>query len=486
MRIPSVKIENVRTIENGETTFEGSFHALSGRKDAGKSDIIQAVVVATIVGVYALALFVLEHRIHVGDAASIESGLPLVTIGKPFFELGLPTQLAFGACALCSAGLIYALTILEPSAARALRAAVPLGALAMIALSMRTDFTNSDVYLYVYYGKTATLAAAYREQPRMPEFPPAFQGLRRAITAPIIASVYGPAWVELDRAIVAPTRSLGEAVRAIRIASAVALALTLLLVAALRLPAGLTAAIALNPGLYYSYVVQAHNDIYAILATLAGLVMLRWRSPVLAAGFGALAGALKLTVVFVALAVLTEAPRLRTRLALAAGILAGCAALIWLVGGSGHIRSIVHVGSHLAGVGTSAVAHELRLAIQIVGVGFTLVTIAAAVLYRRRFIAGSLVFPDVSGLVQPWYFPWGLAYAIGDRGRTTFFCTALPVLVFAADAGLTDALHVHFTPLIIAAIVFALSRELIRTRASNATRHSTEPRPGGRLGRTLP
>lgn len=422
------------------------------------------LLVAAILLVYALALFALERRIHVGDAASIQAGLPLVTIGKPFFELGLPTQLVFGLCALAEAALVYALAILQPSAAGTLRVVVPLAALAMIALSLRTDFTNSDVYYYVFYGKSPTLASAYTERPRMPEFPPAFEGLRQVLTAPVVASVYGPPWVALDRAIVGPTRSLAQAVHAVRIASAVALALTLLLIAALRLPAPLTAAIALNPGLYYSYVVQAHNDIYAILATVAGVAMLRRRSPALAAGFGALAGALKLSVVFVALAVLTDAPKLRTRLAPAAGILIGCAALIWFVGGPGHVRTMLSVGSAMAGKGTSVVGHGLRLAIQIVAVGFTLVTVAAAIGFRRRFAAGSLVFPGVSGLVQPWYFPWGLGYALGDARRTTVFCTALPVLVFATDAGLTDALHVHFTPLIIAAIVIALARELISTR----------------------
>ena len=423
-----------------------------------------SLLVVAIVIVYAAALFVLERRVHIGNAAAIEAGLPLVAIGKPVFNLGLATQVVFGLCALCEAGLIYALARLRSSAARTLRIAVPLGVLAMIALSLRTDFTNGDVYYYVYYGKTPTLAAAYVQQPRMPEFSPAFQGLRHILTTPVVASVYGPPWVALDRLIVAPARSLEEAVNFVRAASALALVLTLLLIAALRLPPPLTAAIALNPGLYYSYVVQSHNDIYAILATVAGVLMLRWRSPVLAAGFGALAGALKLSVVFVALATLADAPKLRTRLALAAAILVGCAAFIWFVGGPGHVRTMLAVGSTMAGKQTSPLAHAMRLAIQIVAVGFAMITVAAAVVFRRRFGAGSLVFPGVSGLVEPWYFPWGLAYALGDSRRTTVFCAALPLLVFASDAGLTDAVPVHVTPLIIAVIVLALARELAAAR----------------------
>jgi hypothetical protein len=424
-----------------------------------------SLLVAAILTVYAVALLAIEHRVHAGGAASIEPGLPLVTIGKPFFDLGLATQVIFGLCALCEGALIYALATLGPSAAGPLRIAVPLAALAMIALSLRTDFTNGDVYYYVHYGKSPTLAAAYTERAHMPEFPPAFRGLRNVLTTPVVASVYGPPWVALDRAIVGPTRSLQEAVNAVRIASAIALAVTLLLIASLRFPAPLTAAIALNPALHYSYVVQSHNDIYAILATVAGVVMLRWRSPALAAGFGALAGALKLSVVFVALAALTDAPKLRTRLAIAAGILLGCAALIWFIGGPGHVRTMISVGATMAGKGTSAVGHELRLAIQIFAVGFVLVTVIAAVVFRRRFSAGSLVFPGVSGLIEPWYFPWGLAYALGDSRRTIVFCAALPVLVFATDAGLTDAVHVHVTPLIIALIVLALARELASARA---------------------
>lgn len=427
-----------------------------------------ASLTATILIVYALGLLAIEHRIHASGAPSLESAIPLVTIGKPFFELGRMTQALCGLCAVLETLVIYALATLEPTAAKTLRVAVPLAALAMLLISLGTDFTNSDVYYYVYYGKSASLASAYTESARLPELPPAFQGLRHVLTAPVVASVYGPVWVALDRAIVAPAHSLDQAVHAVRIASAIALAFTIVLVSTLRLPAPLTAAIALNPALYYSYVVQAHNDIYAILATVAGLVVLRRKSPVLAAGFGALAGASKLSVVLVALAALTPVPPVRVRAAIAVGILIGAAVLLWLIGGPEHVRTMVSVGHTMAGKETSARAHALRLAVQVLAIGCMLIVIIAAIGFRRRFAAASLVFPAASGLVQPWYFPWGLAYALGDARAAIVFCTALPVLVFATDAGLTDAFPLHLTPLIVAAIVLALVRgiALLRPRQS--------------------
>jgi hypothetical protein len=238
---------------------------------------------AAIVAVYAVELLALEVRIHTGHASALEPGLPLVTIGKPFFAIGAATNALVAMCALAQAALLYLLATVKTHDTRLLRFAIPLGVAAMLALSLRTTFTNSDVYYYVYYGKSATLADAYTPRAEIPPLPAGFTGLNHVLTAPVVASVYGPAWQQFDRALVGPTRSLPQAVATVRLASAAALALTLLLVAALRLPATLTAAVALNPALYYAYAVQSHNDVYAVLATVAGLALLRLRSPALAA-----------------------------------------------------------------------------------------------------------------------------------------------------------------------------------------------------------
>ncbi|HTJ27718.1 MAG TPA: hypothetical protein VMA36_16295 [Candidatus Limnocylindria bacterium] len=415
---------------------------------------------AAIVAVYAVELLALEVRIHTGHASALEPGLPLVTIGKPFFAIGAATNALVAMCALAQAALLYLLATVKTHDTRLLRFAIPLGVAAMLALSLRTTFTNSDVYYYVYYGKSATLADAYTPRAEIPPLPAGFTGLNHVLTAPVVASVYGPAWQQFDRALVGPTRSLPQAVATVRLASAAALALTLLLVAALRLPATLTAAVALNPALYYAYAVQSHNDVYAVLATVAGLALLRLRSPALAALCGALAGAAKLSVVLVALAALSVARTLRARLAIAAAILAGCLALSWFAGGSGYFHAMQSVGTTMAGKQTSALQHEMRLTVQLCAITLALAAVVLALVARRRYAAASLIFPGVSGIVQPWYFPWGLAYALGSERGTVAFCTALPVLAFATDAGFTDTFGVHATSLIVGVLVLALAREL--------------------------
>jgi hypothetical protein len=418
------------------------------------------ILAIAIVAAYVIELVALEYRIHAGGAAAREAGLPLLTVGKPFFALGAVTNAIVALCVFAQAAFLYLLATAKADGARSLRVVVPFGVALMLAVSLHTDFTNSDVYYYVYYGKSASLADAYTARRAVPPLPAGFEGLERVLSTPVVASVYGPVWQQLDRALVGPTRSLADALARVRFASAAALALTLLLVVTLRLPTTVTAAVALNPALFYAYVVQAHNDVYAVFATVAGLALLRARSPALAAVCGALAGAAKLSVVLVALAALADARTLRARVTLAATIVLGALAISWFAGGSGYAHAIHDVGTTMAGKQTSALQHELRVGVQVCAIAFALVAVFAAIVLRRRYAAGSLIFPGVSGIVQPWYFPWGLAYALESERGTVTFCTALPVLAFLTDAGFTDTIGLHATALIVGIIVLALAREV--------------------------
>lgn len=430
--------------------------------DVTRERVRALLLVGALVLAYGLGILAIELRVHSGHG--FVAGVPLAIVGKPFFPLGLPVQLEFGATVLAETALLLMLLRLD-KALSTLRFAVPIASAAMFAISLLTDFTNIDPYLYVYYGKEPSSAAAYRQDATMRPLPTGFAGLA-VLHVPVGPSPYGPLWQGFDRAIVGPTRSLPEALRTVRLASAAALAATFLVLLALRLPAAATAAIVLNPALYYLYVVHAHNDVDAILFTTAGVALARMRYPLLAAACGAIAGASKVSLIVIAIAAIGALGGLRTRLACAAAIVAGAALLSWGLGGAPYVQALASVGSGMAGQNhTGALEHAIRLTVQALALALTLIAVVAAVGFQRRFSAATLIFPSVSGLVQPWYSAWGLPYALTDERLTRTFCTLLPLVAYLTDPALAEANGVHFATLVFAVIALALALQLARSCA---------------------
>jgi hypothetical protein len=419
------------------------------------------VIVAAIVVAYGLGIGAIERAIHARPTFAVDPAQPLVMIGETFFELDPRTQAAFGATVLAEAALLYALWHVASRGVSVLRIAAPIGAVCMFAISLATDFSNTDPYLYVSYGKEPSLAATYRNDPARRPLPAGFAG-PRVTYGPDGPSPYGPLLQEFDRVLVGPTRSMVDALRAVRLASAAALAATFLVVLALRLPAPASAAVVLNPAFYYAYVVQAHNDVYPILALVGGVALARARSPLLAAVCGAIAGASKISMLFVALAAFGTIAAFRTRVAVTAGIVTGAAILSWSLGGEAYVHALRQVASWQSGLQVGVLPHGIRLVVQGAAFAGTLAAAAAALAGQRAFRAATLIFPGASGMAQSWYFAWGLPYALSGEGPMRAFCTFLPIVAYLTDPALADPKSLHFTTLVVAIIAIALAYEIVR------------------------
>jgi len=210
----------------------------------------------------------------------------------------------------------------------------------------------------------------------------------------------------------------------------------------------------LNPALYYMFVVQGHNDIFAVAVIALGLAILRRNLPV-AIALGAVAGLVKVSTIGVALATLCTAGALRTRVGSAVAMLALFVVGSWLLGGSVYAHAILFVGSEQTGTESSALQHVVRLAIQGMAALIALAAIVAAIGFRRFTPAAVFAFPAISGLVHAWYFAWGLPYALARQHTAALAVTTLPLIAFLCDNALIDAFGLHFTTAIFATITVA-------------------------------
>lgn len=174
--------------------------------------------------------------------------------------------------------------------------------------------------------------------------------------------------------------------------------------------------IALDPGLYYYYVVQAHNDLTAIFLVVAGTAIAA-RKPLLGAFVAGAAGLIKIVFAYVAvLALNARSPRRITygQLAVILTLVAGGS----LLGGSGYLHAMSAVAMRQYGAQHDAV-HRVDFGLRVV-----LAALSDRVRCGRRF----------PGCV----FPFGAVYVLRperDRlpvvpglghplRRSYFFCVA--------------------------------------------------------------
>ncbi len=179
---------------------------------------------------------------------------------------------------------------------------------------------------------------------------------------------------------------------------------------------GAIAVIALNPGLYYLYIVDGHNDILGVAALALGLVSLSRNLPWLAFALSCAAGLIKLSFIPVAIVTISHGRTPRERMLYAAGTIGVTLGTSLLWGGTAYVRALRGVGQRYAYVVTGR--HELTLygpqACLIVAM---LAVVIVAIVQRRYMRFGSYTFVGISGWFEPWYLAGAFRtrFAAGKR-----------------------------------------------------------------------
>jgi len=353
------------------------------------------------------------------------------------------------------------------------------GVATMLAVSLSVRLTGFDAILYIYFAKVANLATAYHTPPSLAPVPADFAVLHHLIPKTKFASPYGPLWELFDRGLLAGTHSVGQAVFMLKAANSAALLATFATLLALRLPFRQAALFYLNPALYDNYVVQAHNDLFAVLPILVALLFARRGNFLAAALLASVAGLVKFSLVAVALATIASMGKLRTRLRSAGLILAVLVLGSLLIGGSPYLHALVFVGKAQSHSGGNHILEDVRLALEAALVTVSCVALVDAVFWKRLVRSATWTFPGLSGLLHMWYFPWTIPFAIRFRATAAALAISLPlfeVVTTQRAANLIKVGPATLTLLVLAALGFwELARTKGRGEVSSAELAPAEP-----------
>jgi len=383
----------------------------------------------------------------------------------PAVRLSSATKLIIVGCHLLEALGLYGLFRLLPSreGSTTVKVFTVAGVATMLAVSLSSRITGYDVLPYVYFLKVPNLAAAYHVPTSLAAMPPGFGVLHHIIKKPFVPSPYGPLWQLLGHWAIMRTVNVAQAIITIKVAHAVALIALFSTLGLLRLPFRLASLFFLNPALYDNYIVEAHNDVLAILPTLVALVLARRGAFVAAAVVASLAGLMKASLVIVALATVASLGGPRKRVASAALIVIIVAFGSLLMGGSPYLHALVFTGKLETKLGGTGTAGHIRTALQFILIVVSCIALVDALVWKRFLRSAIWTFPGVSGLLHMWYFPWTISYAVRFQKGAVALAVSLPIFEVIANPRLigSSATPMALISLVIAALAI---REVIVTR----------------------
>jgi hypothetical protein len=328
------------------------------------------------------------------------------------------------ACAVLQSYALLALYRGRPS-----KRAVVAGSALLAAMSLTVPALASfDAYGYVH---NAILGLQSYAPPARP-----FQGEYHVIDlwfGKPTATLYGPLWLAIDRIVTVAAPTLLTKIAALRVFNALLYAALIAILRGIGLPRRIVAAVALNPGMMFQFITNVHNDIIAIDLLLGAAALARTRAAA-ASGLFAAAGLVKLPYLALGLPVFSAARPMSQRLIAIASGIGAAAAVSWFAGGGAYLAALTHHASPA----------YVALAWRLIPAGVALAALVAALLGARRYIAalwfipsiGAFELPWVTGSGQtfampwilPWYFAWGLPYALNRHRILGFLAVAFPLL----------------------------------------------------------
>lgn len=324
--------------------------------------------------------------------------------------------------------------------------------------------TTADPLAYLGYAKLPTFADAYH--------PPVFDfgrqfGAIRFWGNPMVACVYGPLWLALDRALLHGVQSVSEALLLLRLQNVVAFAVVVGALAAAGFELPLVALVALNPAPIFSFIVSAHNDIVALALIALAFAFVHRRAPWLAVVCAAAAGAVKIVFVGIAVTAFLPLEGRGRRIALAAAAVALAVAVSAVFGGIPYLHAIMGVSGH---VNSFAVRHRLYvlgLAVHAACAAIAVAALAWGLWSGRTFWSATWSFWTLAAAWFEWYVAWCLPYALRARRYAPVFLAAWPlaaVMLFHPPP--------HYNPMVLVVALVAVdfvSRGMLREARRPAT-----------------
>jgi hypothetical protein len=362
---------------------------------------------------------------------------------------------------LALGGLFFALRdrVVDRRTVAALVAAFVVMAAAALATPVATSF---DTYAYAGAAKLGEMA--YR--PPAVAFPGDWSLINRIYGVPIVPSPYGPMWLGISRLIVSSAPTLGIALFAFRALGLAALIACAAALNALRFSAAAIALVALNPGLFSWFVLDAHNDLPAVALVLAAAALAE-RSLAGAALLGMLAIAIKAPFLTIAPLAFAARSALATRLWCGAATATGGIVISALFGGNAYLEALRKTAALYRAALADPVANGLHIALVAVALSAT-----AAVLIARRYLPTlAWAYASLGTSLFGWYFAWGLPYAAAERRWLPPFLISLPFLAFLFSTAYAPTLITGDTFLfaVVAAPAFAFA-VLLRERFARPAR----------------
>jgi len=320
---------------------------------------------------------------------------------------------------LCGAIESYALLALYRREARGV--AVAAGAIALAALSLATPLLfNADLYAYVGNG---ILGLSAYTPPHLP-----FAGELHAINVwwgvPVPPATYGPLWLVTARLLTGSGAILVDLL-GFRLLGLTMLASIVALLHVSNVPRPLLALVALNPALYWQFVLDGHNDLIPTAIVLVAAAVAA-SGPGLSALLIAVAALFKAPFALLGLPVLI-AVRSPSRRWIAAGVaVAVAASASAIAGGPGYAAALLR---QVGGSGTLTAFHALAAAAAVA-------LIAGALAGPKRLRTAAWLLPAVAPYAAPWYALWSLPYASSARRALVYLLVALPLVAVLLEPSL--------------------------------------------------
>lgn len=290
--------------------------------------------------------------------------------------------------------------------------------------------TDDDASAYMAYAKLPSFADAYAG-PQQPSF--SGGGFERIaqIWPRLPPLVYGPLWLAADRFLIGHAPTYDAALAILRGVNAVLIGLLAFALRRAGCDPATVAIAAVNPMLWFYFVIQAHNDLAPIVLIVAGIAIARTR-PLLGTLVAAVAALIK--IVFIALAALPSAGRRRWHVVLGywATAIILVAAISWAFGGAPYMHAMALVGRTQIATRTDA-AHLLASILHLAVAAVAAVAIVAAIA-RNVFVApATYAFAAISTIVYPWYLGWCIPYAVRIPSFAATFFISAPAVAHLID-----------------------------------------------------
>lgn len=310
--------------------------------------------------------------------------------------------------------------------------------------------TSSDPFLYLTYSKLSF--ASFAAQPHavvVPDLPLASWCARF-----VLPSAYGPAFILYLQALLSAAHSPIISVEFMRVANAVWFAILLALLRAAGFSRTTVSLAALNPGLLFQYIANAHNDIIACTLVIAGIVLVR-RSVLLAMGAVLLAALFKLPFALIGALVFVPLASRVQRLTAAMLTIAASVGVSYLLGGPRYFEGLSFY-AHLLAPGAGGLQRP--------AVAVALVAIGVALWWQRYSGAATYAFPALP-IVEliPWYAIWALPYAVREHDHLDRFLILMPIMLLLMESGIAKSAQLCAYGLVVLAITVGIIAE-IRSR----------------------